>query len=175
MRRGLIAWGAGLAVLVACGPTAAVCDVDCPAIAGTYRIISQTTLGACPFTPYLLGPTLALEQSPDGRRVSAQVIDPVQQLPVLLAGEVFRPRGDDPEVIGSFRMFASTRRAPSPGEQGLVALDVTLTGTVATDDEGRHVTGSLTTFQIGDADDDGCQVTFGFTGREAGAPAALQR
>ncbi|MBI3182212.1 MAG: hypothetical protein HYZ28_08715 [Myxococcales bacterium] len=112
--------------LAACGGRAP-CSSDCPDISGVYAVNTVAVSGRCEFPPYQVGPSLTLVQSDAGRRVAAQVIDPVNLLDVALVGDVFAPRpGDAAGLVGFFSAQAQVGRLNDPG----LTIDVRLTGSV---------------------------------------------
>jgi len=146
-------WAVGCAVvlaLAACGDDVAECTPgNCPNLAGVYNISFTQITGQCPYQLPLLPPALTLEQSPDGTRVSARLIDPVYQLEQDIAGEVLvLEDNDDPEFVGSFQAFTRTVRPAATGSRRLVTLELFLTATVTLEDDERFISGQLVGWNI---------------------------
>jgi hypothetical protein len=128
-----------------------------------YSVQNTTPLGACDFSPYLLGPTVQLLQSDDGRRATLDVIDPSTQLEMPLVGDVYAPGPeDDAELLGSFRLQARTVRAASASDERTLTLDVNASGTVSRRDGRRVLSATLSTLDAFSGK--GCTVTISVTG-----------
>ena len=126
-----------------CGDVQGPCTQGCPDISGTYSIADSVPTGTCPFSPYLIGPSVQLQQTDERRRVSLQIIDPTTQVEVPLTGDVYLAASG--QELGSFRIDTrTTRMATRTGEQTLT-LDVLATGSVALRDGRRVLTATLTT------------------------------
>ena len=146
-----------------CGAHLEPCTDGCPDISGVYAIENSTPVGECPFSPYLLGPTVQLLQTDNGRKAVLNVIDPSTQLEVSLTGEVFAPGPkDEPEVLGSFRLEARTVRSATRNNDRMVTLDVSATGSVALHEGRRVLSATLSTLEA--ASREGCAVTLAITG-----------
>lgn len=156
------------AVLVAlassgCGTEQGPCTDGCPVLSGVYAIQNTTPVGDCGFSPYLLGPTVQLLQSDDGRRATFNVIDPSTQLEVPLVGEVYAPGPkDDPALIGSFRLRARTARAASRSDERTLTLDVNASGAVSLHEGRRMLSATLSTLDPNSQES--CTVTISITG-----------
>lgn len=144
-----------------CGTEPVPCTKDCPDIAGAYAIENATLVGECPFSPYLLAPTVQILQSDSGRRVVLEVIDPSTRLQVPLTGEVFTPE-EDSAMLGSFRIDTRTVRAMSDSDERTVTLDVSASGSVFMHEGRRMLSATLTTLDA--TSGAGCIVTLSVTG-----------
>jgi hypothetical protein len=146
-----------------CGADQEPCTDGCPDISGVYAIEHNTPVGECPFSPYLLGPTVQLLQSDNGRRVILNIIDPSTQLEVPLTGDVYAPGPKaEPEQLGSFQMNARTVRSASRSSERTVTLDVNATGSVFLRDNRRMLSATLTTTDL--AASQSCAVTLSILG-----------
>jgi hypothetical protein len=126
-----------------CSDVQGPCTQGCPDISGTYSVEDSVPTGDCPFSPYLIGPSMQLQQTDDKRRVSLQIIDPTTQVEVPLTGDVYLASSG--QEIGSFRVDTrTTRMATRTGEQTLT-LDVLATGSVFLRDGRRVLTATLST------------------------------
>jgi hypothetical protein len=124
---------------VGCGSDQEPCTEGCPDLSGVYAIRNAVPVGECPFTPYLLGPTVQLLQNDSGQRVVLHVIDPSTQLEVPLTGDVYAPGpNDEAGLLGSFQMRARTLRSASRSSEQTVMLEVLASGSVSSH-EGRRV------------------------------------
>ncbi len=146
-----------------CGADQEPCTRGCPNISGVYSIEHNTPMGECSFSPYLLGPTVQLLQSDNGRRVTLHIIDPSTQLEVPLTGDVYAPDPkDDPELLGSFLMTARTVRSATLSSNRTVTLDVNASGSVFLRDNRRVLSATLTTTEMGSSQS--CEVTLSVMG-----------
>ena len=140
------------------------CTDNCPTLAGSYSLQDSEPLGECAFTPYLLPPTVSLEQSADRRHVTLTVIDPSTRLQVPLTGDVYAPGpGSSSGTVGSFRITTRTVRTVSASEDSIVTLDVTATGSVL-EREGRRVLSATLNTQE-ELTQEGCLATLSVTGQ----------
>ena len=147
-----------------CNSTQAPCTEGCPNISGMYSLQDTTPLGECPFSPYLLPPTVQLEQSQDGRRVTLTVIDPSTQLEVPLTGDVYAPGPHDgAEAVGSFHIETRAARALSRNDDSLVTLDVSARGSVTLRDGRRMLSATLDTQDA--LSSESCLTTLSITGQ----------
>lgn len=118
------------------------CSGNCPDLAGAYAIRLSSVTGFCDFLPYEVGPSLELSQSEEGRRISSELIDPINRLPVRLVGDVFAPPpGADEDLLGSFSVGGRAARL----DQGGLAFEVRLSGTVREQAGRRSLSATLTT------------------------------
>jgi hypothetical protein len=146
-----------------CGADPEPCTEGCPDISGVYAIEHNTPVGECPFTPYLLGPTVQLLQSDNGRRVILNIIDPSTQLEVPLTGDVYAPGPKaEPEQLGSFQMTARTVRAATRSSDRTLTLDVKASGSVTLRENRRMLSATLTTTDM--ASSKSCSVTLSVLG-----------
>jgi hypothetical protein len=144
-----------------CGADQEPCTDGCPDISGVYSIEHNAPVGECPFSPYLLGPTVQLLQSDNGRRVILHIIDPSTQLEVPLTGDVYAP-GSEPEQLGSFQMNARTVRSATRASERTVTLDVNATGSVFLRNNRRMLSATLTTTDMGSSQS--CSVSLSVMG-----------
>lgn len=129
-----------------CDTAQAPCNESCPDISGVYSIENTTPAGECGFSPYLLPPSVRLEQTRDGRGVLFHVIDPTTQLEVPLSGDVYAPTSEEGEgMLGSFRIDSRTTRLAHSGSDQLVTLDVTVMGSVSQVEDRRVLTATVNT------------------------------
>ncbi|HEX8536711.1 MAG TPA: hypothetical protein VF664_04555 [Cystobacter sp.] len=129
-----------------CDTSQAPCSGNCPDISGVYSIESTTPAGDCGFSPYLLPPSVRVEQTREGRGVLFHVIDPTTQLVVPLSGDVYAPApGEDEGLLGSFRIDSRTTRLAHSGGDQLVTLDVAVMGSVSLVEDRRVLTATLNT------------------------------
>lgn len=150
-----------------CGAGREPCVDGCPDISGLYAVKSATPVGRCPFSPYLLAPTVRLQQMDDGRRALLHVIDPATRLEVPLTGDVYAPgRKDGPEVLGSFRSDSFVVRSASRPEERTRVLELSATGSVSLHEGRRVLTATLSTTDKS-TPDSGCGITLSILG-EAG-------
>ncbi|HCF57319.1 MAG TPA: hypothetical protein DFS52_04895 [Myxococcales bacterium] len=147
------------AALVLIGCKGELCEGDCPDIAGLYQIQVVSVTGACGFSSLTLGPSLDLAQSADGRRVFAEVIDPTNDLRLLVAANVSNLEEGEGGSFSGFSQFASTARAKS--DTPPQPLQVLLTGTVVESDGRLQLSGFLSTRQL---QPEFCSVDLVFTG-----------
>jgi len=154
----------GLVVLAlasaGCQAPSVACDGSCPAIAGTYAVTSSTLSGTCGFTPWLLEPTLTLQQATGSGTVTFDVVDPVEQLSVPVTAEVRVPvnGGSVADIAGFLR---AVRSAQTMGP--IVELQLTFNGVVVQQGTTRTLSGSLSTR---DVQGDGCIVEISFEGTQ---------
>lgn len=160
--------GAG-ALFAACGRGPAPCTQDCPDLAGRYALAASLPAGACPFVPYLLGPTVLLEQPPERSSVTARIIDPVSQLELALSGPVFSPGPRDGQsAVGSFSASAQVIR-PADENRELVTLEVVFSGSAYRVADSVRLSADLTTAAI-DGPGAGCFVNVAFSGVRVDPP-----
>jgi hypothetical protein len=155
----VVGWTAG------CGQRVETCAENCPRLAGQYAIEDSTLQGACAFTPYVVAPTLTLTQPGQGAQLSAELLDPVNRVPVQLTGRVLRGEEGATEEEGSFHLTARVVRQASSGADQLVTLDLNLTGTVLRDRGQHRLNAQLGMIQLDGGDGQGCQVTLTVIGR----------
>lgn len=140
-----VATGLGLAA-AGCGPDTHACRTDCPIIADTYAIESNTVTGSCFALPALVPPSLELRQSPDGRQAAAVLFDPVDQLPIEVTSQVLVPTHPGTDLVAALSGFAYTSRQPTAGVDHLVELRHFLTASIVEVDHGRReIIGTLST------------------------------
>ena len=143
------------------------CINGCPDISGVYSVKSATPAGQCPFTPYLLAPTVQLLQNDNGRRAVFHVIDPATHLEVPLVGDVYAPGPkDDPEVLGSFRIDSMVARSASGSDERTRVLNLSASGSVSLHEGRRMLSATLSTTDITAESnpDRGCSITLSITG-----------
>ncbi|HEY3447171.1 MAG TPA: hypothetical protein VGK67_12440 [Myxococcales bacterium] len=129
-----IAW-AGLAATVlgaaSCSDTQ-TCDGSCPNVADDYAVQSSTLSGDCGFTPWLVPPTVTLAQEAKAGRVTIELIDPVNQVPVRLAADLFVPGPDeDTDAVAVLRGFQRAVRQAVSSQGGLEELQLFFSGSVS--------------------------------------------
>lgn len=150
-----------------CGADPEPCIDGCPDISGLYSVRHATPVGQCTFSPYLLAPTVQLQQLDDGRRAVFHVIDPATNLEVPLTGDVYAPGPKDgPEVIGSFRIDSVVVRSTSASDERTRVLDLSASGSVSLREGRRVLTATLSTMDITheSTPDKGCGITLSITG-----------
>ncbi|ATB34629.1 hypothetical protein CYFUS_000036 [Cystobacter fuscus] len=145
-----------------CDTSQAPCRETCPDISGVYSIESTTPAGECGFSPYLLPPSVRLEQTRDGRGVLFHVIDPTTQIEVPLSGDVYAPESGEEGLLGSFRIDSRTTRLARSGSDQLVTLDVTVMGSVSQVEDRRVLTATVNTTDA--ASNQGCTATLSVMG-----------
>jgi hypothetical protein len=144
-----------------CDTSQGPCSQNCPNIAGVYSIDNTVPTGECGFSPYLLAPSVEIQQGSQGRKMSFRVIDPTTQLEVPLSGDVYAPdKGGG--LIGSFRITSRTTRLASRTSEQLVTLDVTATGSVSLVEDRRVLSATLNTTDA--TSGRGCTATLSVTG-----------
>jgi hypothetical protein len=150
-----------------CGADPEPCISGCPDISGLYSVRNATPVGQCPFSPYLLAPTVRLQQLDDGRRAVFHVIDPSTNLEVPLTGDVYAPGPKDgPEVLGSFRMGSVVVRSTRASDERTRVLDLSASGSVSLHEGRRVLTATLSTLDITNESNPerGCGITLSITG-----------
>jgi hypothetical protein len=150
-----------------CGTDPEPCSSGCPDISGLYSVKNATPVGQCPFSPYLLAPTVQLQQLDDGRRALFHVIDPSTGLEVPLTGNVYtRGPKEGPEVIGSFRIDSVVVRSTSASDERTRVLELSASGSVSLHEGRRVLTATLSTLDITNEShpDRGCGMTLSITG-----------
>ncbi|MCY1083595.1 hypothetical protein [Archangium lansingense] len=150
-----------------CGADPEPCIDGCPDISGVYSVKSATPMGQCPFSPYLLAPTVQLQQTDEGRRALFHVIDPTTQLEVPLAGDVYAPGPKDgSEVLGSFRIDSFVVRSTNQSDERSRLLNLSASGAVSLHEGRRVLTATLSTTDITaeSNSDRGCSITLSITG-----------
>ncbi|WP_152622335.1 hypothetical protein [Archangium violaceum] len=128
---------------------------------------TATPMGQCPFRPYLLAPTVQLQQMDDGRRAMFHVIDPSTGLELPLVGDVYaRGRKEGPEVLGSFLIDSVVVRSTSASDGGTRVLELSASGSVSLRQGRRVLTATLNTIDITNesSPDRGCVNTLSITG-----------
>jgi hypothetical protein len=143
------------------------CIDGCPDISGLYSVKNATPVGQCPFSPYLLAPTVQLLQNDNGRRAVFHVIDPITRLEVPLMGDVYAPGPKDgPEVLGSFRIDSLVVRSTSRSDERTRVLDLSASGSVSLHEGRRVLTATLSTTDITTESnpDRGCSIKLSITG-----------
>lgn len=144
------------------------CRGGCPDISGAYQVEASAVAGECSFTPWLVGPTLVLTQTADGATISTEVIDPVNQIPVTLTGDVFTPTATET----TFRMRGQTHRQDTQRSDLTSRFELRFNGTVL---HGRALNGTFNMVQLGQGEEPGCQLFLTLTGDRAdpnGSPAS---
>ncbi|MFZ5472042.1 MAG: hypothetical protein ACOZIN_21645, partial [Myxococcota bacterium] len=131
--------------LWACGSEDTRCVRECPDVSGTFGLRSSIPFGRCPFPAFLLGPSLVLEQT-EGN-VRTMVVDPVSQLPFVLAGDVFNP--SDGEMVGAVRLRGEVVRPSTRPSDELVRLQLHLGARLYVEEERLVVSGALDTWSTG--------------------------
>jgi len=126
-----------------CDNAQAPCTQGCPDISGVYSLEESVPVGDCPFSPYLLAPSVELQQSNERRKVTLGIIDPTTQVEVPLSGDVYMASSSD--MIGSFRIDTRTTRLANRTSEQTVTLDVLATGTVSLREGRRVLSATLTT------------------------------
>ncbi|MGA9523478.1 MAG: hypothetical protein WBV82_18590 [Myxococcaceae bacterium] len=155
---------AGALALSACAENQA-CEAGCPDVSGAYSLTTSTASGQCAFEPYLLPPTIKLEQTGGSGQVATTLIDPVQQLELAISGTLFTHADtDDPALIASFRSLTQPTRQPTANTTDLTRFEVLLTGSVFEGNGARHVSGQLIQTELEGAGQTGCSVSQSFTG-----------
>ncbi|WP_257457655.1 hypothetical protein [Archangium lipolyticum] len=148
-----------------CGNQLEPCTEGCPDISGVYAVQNATPVGQCPFSPYLLAPTVQLLQSDNGRKATLDVIDPSSNLEVQLTGDVYaRGPGEDSELLGSFQLNSSVVRAASQSDGQPRVLDVSATGSVSLREGRRVLSATLSTTDITNGESTGCSISLAITG-----------
>lgn len=154
-------------LLAGCGSGQRVCDGNCPDVSGSFSLLQTMPMGECAFASYVPPPTLTLTQSDDGRHVSTQLIDPINQLLVSMVGNVLAPDASDKH--GNFRIETQLLRQASRTDSRLYSLEVIFTGSVArTDGGGATLSSTLTEVQQQPGDGAGCTITISLPGRMGG-------
>lgn len=144
------ALSAASAVLLAltasgCDTSQTPCNQSCPDISGVFSIEETTPTGNCGFSPYLLTPSVRIEQSRQGRQATLHLIDPTTELEVPLSGDVYGPGPGDSNLLGSFRIDSRTTRLARRDSTELVTLTVSAAGTVSLVGGRRLLAATLTT------------------------------
>ena len=150
-----------------CGADLEPCISGCPDISGMYSVKTATPMGQCPFSPYLLAPTVQLQQLDDGRRAMLHVIDPSTGLELPLMGDVYaRGRKEGPEVLGSFQIDSVVVRSTSASDGRTRVLELSASGSVSRRQGRRVLTATLNTIDITNesSPDRGCVNTLAITG-----------
>ncbi|REG30806.1 hypothetical protein ATI61_106276 [Archangium gephyra] len=150
-----------------CGADPEPCISGCPDISGLYSVKNATPVGQCPFSPYLLAPTVQLQQLDDGRRAVFHVIDPATGLEVPLTGDVYAPGPKEGrEVLGSFRIDSAVVRATSASDERTRVLELSASGSVSLHEGRRVLTATMSTLDITNepTPDRGCGITLSITG-----------
>ncbi|WP_143177856.1 hypothetical protein [Cystobacter ferrugineus] len=146
-----------------CDTSQTPCSGSCPDISGVYSIETLTPAGECGFSPYLLAPSVQIEQTREGRKVVFHVIDPTTQLEVPLSGDVYGPApGEGVGLLGSFRIDSRTTRLARSGSDQLVTLDVVVTGSVSQAGDRRVLTATMNTTDA--MSGEGCTATLSVMG-----------
>ena len=153
---------AGVCALAGCSD-AEVCDGDCPRVGGIFQIEATSPAQGCEFTPWLIGPTLEVRQEPGASSVLAELIDPVNQIPVQLAGDVLRP--EDPGV-GVFQMEGQTNRQTTDDSKAISTFQLLLRGSVTQNETPPRLSATLTTTEIPPSGSGGCQQVLHVIGRQ---------
>lgn len=157
-----------VSLLSACGPAPTECGADCGNVAGIYAVETTSVSGTCSFVPYQVLPTIELTQSAEGQ-ATTEVLDPVNQVPVSLAGPLYAPSADDQVgTIASFSMYTQTARQATRDDPAMLNLRVIFAGSVASDDTrdgGRVLSGTLNTTAEATGGES-CQVNLTFTARD---------
>ncbi|MBX5483086.1 MAG: hypothetical protein IRZ16_14770 [Myxococcaceae bacterium] len=151
------------AVLVAGCNDAEICERDCPRVGGIFQVDSSTMTQSCAFEPWLFGPTIELVQSEDTAGVRTSVIDPVNQLPVTLAGQVIRP--DDPKIAG-FQMRTETSRQATRNDPTVGRFELIFNGSVSHEEDRAQLNATLTMTELV-TQGQSCQSVLQVVGREA--------
>lgn len=145
------------------------CEGDCPAIGGVYQIDVASPTAACEFTPWLIGPSLELVQSEDGGGVSTTLIDPVNQLPVQLSGDVL---SSDEPGIAVFDLRAQTNRQPTQRSTNVATFQLLMSGSVSFNEDPARLTATMTMTQLFPNGELDCQDTLAVSGRALDATGA---
>jgi hypothetical protein len=141
------------------------CTEGCPDISGVYTVQNATPVGQCPFSPYLLAPTVELLQSDEGRKATLHVIDPSSNLEVQLTGDVYaRGPKDGSKLLGSFQLNSSVVRPASQSDKRTMVLDVSATGSVSLLKGRRVLSATLSTTDITQSSNTGCSISLSITG-----------
>jgi hypothetical protein len=164
------AWLVGLLV-VGCGSERDICDGNCPDVSGTFSLVSVEPLGDCSFATYLPPPMLTITQSGDGRHVTTQLIDPVNQLLVSVQGNVLEPKDSDGDA-GHFVVHTRGLRQATQDTQQALTLELMITGTVTRSADGASLSSTLTELQQEPAEGSGCEITLPLNGRSTDASAS---
>ena len=143
-----------------CGPSTSACDGSCPSIAGTYAVTTSSLVGSCGFTPWLLGPTVTLQQSAGSGTVTFDVIDPVEQLEVPLSALVRVPN-DGGSVADVQGLLRTQRESMAKGP--IVELQLLFDGAISQTGSRRVLSGTLDTE---DVLADGCVTAITFEATE---------
>ncbi|ATB29934.1 hypothetical protein [Melittangium boletus] len=144
-----------------CDNSQAPCTQGCPDISGVYSLEDSVPVGNCPFSPYLLAPSVELQQSSERRKVVLHVIDPTTQVEVPLSGDVYMASTSD--MIGSFRIDTRTTRLANRTSEQTVTLDVLATGVVSLRDGHRVLSATLSTTDA--LSNQACTTTLTVTGQ----------
>ncbi|MBM7112461.1 hypothetical protein [Archangium primigenium] len=145
-----------------CDNAQAPCTQGCPDISGVYSIADSVPVGECPFSPYLLSPSVEIQQSNERRKVLLHVVDPTTQLEVPLSGDVYLASNSD--MLGSFRVETRTTRLANRSSEQTLTLDVLINGTVALRDGRRVLSATLTTTDVRSTSQ-ACTTTLTVTGQ----------
>lgn len=163
-------WGTallGFAVALAGCDDTSRCQAACPVVGDSYAIVSTTFSGGCAFAPPVIPPTVTLTQTPDGR-VSLTLIDPANQQPFALLGELRVPDDPGAEYLASFSVYQTSVRQASFASGELDELQFWLSGAISEQEGYRLLNGSLSTSRRGE----GCTARQTFLGRGAALPTA---
>ena len=150
-----------------CGADPEPCISGCPDLSGLYSVKNATPVGQCPFSPYLLAPTVQLQQLDDGRRIVFHAIDPATGLEVPLTGDVYtRGPKEGPEVLGSFQSGSVVVRSTSASDERTRVLELSASGSVSRHEGRRVLTATVSTRDITNEStpDRGCGITLSITG-----------
>ena len=146
-----------------CDTAQGPCYQSCPDISGMYAIDNTVPVGECGFSPYLLSPSVRIEQGSMGRQATFYVIDPTTQLEVALSGDVYGPTSTGTGELGSFRIDSRTTRLAQRTSSETVTLEVVVTGSVSRVSGRRMLTATLNTTDL--TNSQGCTTTLSVTGQ----------
>ena len=134
----------GLLLLAACDDTE-TCGARCPEIADSYAVLFNSVTRQCGFTPWLLPPTLVIGQDSGADRVTLGLIDPVNQQPVLLLGDLRVPGDPESDAVAVFHGFQRTVRQADWSQRELIELQLFFSGAITVEDGRRRLSLTLQT------------------------------